>query len=378
MILKSLLLKNCRVHKNSNIDFADNLNFILGGNGQGKTTILEAIYYLCTTKNFKSISDSEFVQFGKNEFEINGLFKDLTEDKIRIYFSQAENKKYYLQNNKLISRSAEVIGKFPIVILSTNDHSITQGSPAERRKFVDQTISQASKNYLETLLDYNKTLRQKSTLLNQINDNYYSSLINELDAWNEKLILTGSELIQYRLKFIEEFKPYLINVYKKIMDEEEIPSIEYNYLNTTNGFDIYENDIKNIFSNLVQERKNDELRRRTNLVGPHRDEFIFKINDNNLRTYGSQGQHKTFQVALRFAEFFYLKEKLGRKPIFLLDDVFGELDTNRAIKISNALREVGQAFITMTDFSNFSYINLSDNDLTIKVTNGEVSYGTSN
>ncbi|GAB6282264.1 MAG: DNA replication/repair protein RecF [Ignavibacterium sp.] len=378
MILKSLLLKNCRVHQNSNIDFADNLNFIIGGNGQGKTTILETIYYLCTTKNFKSNSDSEFIQFGKNEFEINGLFKDLTEDKIRIYFSQVENKKYYLQNNKLTNRSAEVIGKFPIVILSTNDHAITQGSPAERRKFVDQTISQASKNYLETLLDYNKTLRQKSTLLNQINDSYNSSLLDELDAWNEKLILTGSELIQYRVKFIEEFKPYLINVYMKIMDEEEIPFIEYNFLNTTNSLGISIQDIENLFSNLVQERKNEELRRRTNLVGPHRDEFIFKINDNNLRTYGSQGQHKTFQVALRFAEFFYLKGKLDRTPIFLLDDVFGELDTHRAIKISNALREVGQAFITMTDFSNFSYINLSDNDLTIKVTNGKVSYETSN
>ncbi len=377
MILKSLVLKNCRVHKNSSIDFTDNLNFIIGGNGQGKTTILEAIYYLCTTKNFKSSSDAEFVQFGNYEFEIEGLFKDLTEDKIRIYFSLEENKKYYLQNSKHIVKSAEVIGKFPIVILTTSDHSITQGSPAERRKFVDQTISQASKAYLETLLDYNKTLRQKSTLLNQINDNYYSSLINELNAWNEKLILTGSELIHYRLKFMEEFKPFLINVYQKIMNEEEIPSIEYNYLNMTNSFGHF-NNIKNTFLNLIQEKRGEELRRRTNLVGPHRDEFIFKVNGKNLRTYGSQGQHKTFQVALRFAEFFYLKEKLGRTPIFLLDDVFGELDMNRAINISNSLKEVGQAFITMTDFSNFSYLNLSDNDFTIKITKGEVSYGTPN
>ncbi len=280
-----------------------------------------------------------------------------------------ENRKYYFQNEKLISRSSQIIGRFPVVILTPADHAITQGSPAERRKLVDSIISQASSTYLNILLDYNKTLKQRSVVLNQLKENYNKSTLTELDAWTEKLIENGVELIYHRKSFIDRFNNYVLDSYKKIIDGIENPTITYNFLEVDEAV-----EIRKIFESLIKERKEEEIRRGVNLVGPHRDDFIFKINEINLRTYGSQGQHKTFQTALRFAEFFYLKDTTGKTPIFLLDDVFGELDAYRAGKISEYLKEVGQAFITLTDFADFSFLKKDDKDLIIKLENGNIAY----
>ncbi|MBK7631847.1 MAG: DNA replication and repair protein RecF [Ignavibacteriales bacterium] len=368
MILSRLSLRNFRIHKNINLTFSDTLNYIVGGNGQGKTSVLEAAYYLCTTKSFYA-KDIEAVSFSDNDFEVNGFFNDITEDKIRVFFSVQENHKYYFQNEKLISRSSQVIGKFPVVILTPADHAITQGSPAERRKLVDSVISQASSTYLNILLDYNKTLKQRSVVLNRLREGFSKSAVAELDAWTEKLIENGVELINYRNNFIKRFSTYISESYNKIIGNKENPTIQYYFLDGCS-----EDEIVNTFKSLIEDKRNEEIRRSVNLVGPHRDDFIFTINEINLRTYGSQGQHKTFQTALRFAEFFYLKDASGKTPIFLLDDVFGELDAYRAGKISEYLKEVGQAFITLTDFADFSFLKKDEKDLIIKLDNGNIAY----
>jgi DNA replication and repair protein RecF len=284
-------------------------------------------------------------------------------------FSVSESRKYYFQNDKLVSRSSQIIGKFPVVILTPADHAITQGSPAERRKLVDSVISQASSTYLDILLDYNKILKQRAVVLNRLRENFIKSAVGELDAWTEKLIENGVELILHRRKFTDNFNIYVSESYKKIIGDKEIPSIQYSFLE-----DNTREEINNTFQFLIKEKRDEEIRRGVNLVGPHRDDFIFKINDISLRTYGSQGQHKTFQTALRFAEFFYLKETSGKTPIFLLDDVFGELDAYRAGKISEYLKEVGQAFITLTDFADFSFLKKDEKDVIIKLENGNIAY----
>ena len=153
------------------------------------------------------------------------------------------------------------------------------------------------------------------------------------------------------------------------MNNMEAPEILYSYLD---GY--LSDNIEEEFERQLSKRREEEIVRGTNLVGPQRDEFIFSINGKNLKTYGSQGQHKTFQVALRFAEFFYLNEIIGTEPIFLLDDVFGELDAYRAQKISEYLKEVGQAFITVTDLSDFSFLRRNETDRVIKIKSGEVTY----
>jgi DNA replication and repair protein RecF len=253
-------------------------------------------------------------------------------------------------------------------VLSTPlDHSITQGVPGDRRKFIDSVIAQASSTYLQILIDYNRTLKQRSSLLQSIKETKNYALVDELDAWTEKLLQGGLEIIKHRVTFIKNFHPFVRNSYYKIMGEDEEPKITYYFLNDTS-----EDDIENRFKTLLNERHNEELRRAINLVGPHRDNFIFGLNGLNLKTYGSQGQHKTFQAVLRFAEFCYLKEVTGKSPLFLLDDVFGELDANRASKISEYLGDVGQAFITLTDFGNFSFLKITSDDKLIKLNRGEV------
>ena len=369
MILTDISLRNFRIHRNLGINFSENLNYIVGGNGQGKTTILDSIYYLCTTKSHYTKTDGESVAFNQGEFEIAGKFKDVTESKVRILYSQKDNKKKYFRDNKKVTRSFDIIGMFPVVILTPADHSITQGYPGDRRKFVDSVISQASNTYLKILLDYNKTLRQRSSLLTQIKEGRSLSLLEELNAWTLKLVQSGAEIIKHRKKFIQEFNGFIKTSYEIIMGSDEIPKIIYSFLGDKNPEKIEEE-----FSKLLDKRKEEEIRRSSNLVGPHRDDFVFGINGLNLKSFGSQGQHKTFQVILRFAQFFYLKKVTGKTPIFLLDDVFGELDKNRSIKISEYLKEVGQAFITLTDFANFSFLKKEKNDLLLQLNNGQISY----
>ena len=188
MVLKQIELQNFRLHKHTSLDFSDKLNLIVGGNGQGKTSILEAIYYLCTTKNLNLANENDVVMFGEQFFEAKGRFLDLTQNQSRLLYDLPKNKKNFFLDDKQVYNSSSIIGKFPIVSLIQSDHAITQGAPADRRRFVDSVISQASHAYLEILLEYNKTLRQRSSLLSQIKESRSINLFSQLEAWTEALI----------------------------------------------------------------------------------------------------------------------------------------------------------------------------------------------
>ena len=369
MFLSSIILKNFRKHTDSRIDFSNNNNYIIGGNGIGKTTVLEAIHYLSTTKSCSTSTDGEVVKLGENDFNIRGNFCGLTNDIAELNYSRVENKKVYMLNEKPIGKFSNVIGKFPVVLLSPVDHSITQGYPADRRKFIDSIISQSSKTYLNNLIEYNRILKQRAYLLNRIRENYYKREA-ELDVWNEKLVKTGVEIIEQRSKFITEFESYISDSYKTILSDKEIPGVFYYFLE-----DKCSDNMKSCFVELLEQIEEDEIRRGVNLVGPHKDDIIFEINGINIKSYGSQGQHKTFQTVLRFAEYFYLKDKKQNSPVFLLDDVFGELDSERAFAISEYLSSVGQAIITLTDFGNTSFLKMGKEDQVIKLSSDcEVAY----
>ena len=370
MVLEKLELTNFRLHKRTSVNFGSRLNYIVGGNGQGKTTILEAIYYLCTTKSLNNNSDIEKISFDEDYFEIEGLFKSLVKNKVRINLLREATRKNTWLDDKPIKKSSSLIGSFPVVTLTQSDHSLTLGSPSERRKFVDSVISQSSETYLKTLIDYNKTLRQRSFLLNKIKEVNDSSMLGQFEAWTEVLIKNGIEIIKHRKEFIRKFNEYVRDVYVKLLDEKEKPDIKYLYLSGNNI-----DNIEEVFRKKISERRNDELRRCVNLVGPHRDDFMFSINERELKKYGSQGQHKTFQIALKFAQYFFLKDALGKKPVFLMDDVFGELDEFRAKQTSKFLREIGQAFITLTDFTKYKNLVNEETDLVFEIENGALKIG---
>lgn len=369
MFLSSIYLRNIRKHTNSRIDFTNKLNYIVGANGVGKSSVLEAIYYLSTTKSSATTTDSEVVKIGQDNFTIQGDFIGLTNDFVQVNYSVVENKKTYMLNNKQVNKFSDVIGKFPVVLLSPDDQKITEGYPAERRKFIDSVISQSSRTYLNLLIEYNRTLKQRSFLLNRIRESNHPTH-GELDAWSEKLVKSGTEIIKHRIIFISEFENYVIETYKKIIHEKENPGISYSFLDGN-----CLGNIEACFEQMINQRAEEEIRRGINLVGPHRDDFVFDINGLNLKNYGSQGQHKTFQTVLKFAEYFYLKDKMKNAPVFLLDDVFGELDAERAKSISNCLSSVGQAIVTLTDFGNFSFLKIGNGDRVIKMSSsGEISY----
>ncbi|MFA3783565.1 DNA replication/repair protein RecF [Melioribacteraceae bacterium 4301-Me] len=367
MVLKQIDLTNFRQHRKTSLEFSEKLNYFVGGNGQGKTSILEAIYYLCTTKNLNQASESDVVTFGENNFEISGKFIEHTKDIVTISYDKLRSKKTYYLNNKLIGSATSIFGKFPIVVLTQADHALTLGSPSDRRRFVDMVISQASQTYLKILIDYNKTLRQRANVLLQIRDAKKNNLIEQLDVWTESLINLGTQIIEHRKSFEKEFNQYLKKSYNFLLKETELPVIVYQTF-VKNDADIKEN-----FKQLLKVERDNEIKRAINLVGPHRDEFVFKVNNLELKRFGSQGQHKTFQIALRFGEFFYLKEKLSKTPIFIMDDVFGELDAYRASKISDYITQIGQAFITMTDLTNMNSLS-KENTTIFNVEQGKVTY----
>ncbi|MCX7798222.1 MAG: DNA replication and repair protein RecF [Melioribacter sp.] len=367
MVLKQIELQNFRLHRNTSLNFSDKLNIIIGGNGQGKTTILEAIYYLCTTKNMHSSSEQEVVTFNESSFQVNGIFQEIIIDKVKLHYDSVKNKKTYFLNDKQLSSATEIIGKFPVVKLTQADHEITQGSPAKRRRFVDSIISQVSQTYLKTLLEYSKILKQRALLLSLIKENKDINLFQQLEVWTDALVIRGVEITKHRKEFIKEFESYLKVAFEKIMDSEELPKI--NYISILKE---EENEEKKFRKELETQRE-EEIRKGANLIGPHRDDYVFYLNERELYKYGSQGQHKTYIVALRFAQFTYIKEKLGRTPIFLMDDIFGELDKYRATKITNYLPEIGQAFITMTDLTKEDEIKGFSESLLIRVKDGKAT-----
>lgn len=369
MILNFIDLKNFRLHNNTQLQFSKNINYIVGGNGQGKTSLLEAIYYLCTTKSINRSTDLEAVKFNSDFFEINGNFLEYSKHKVRIFFESITNKKNIFLDEKQIYKASHLIGKFPVVALLQSDHAITQGPPAERRRFVDSIISQASDTYLKLLMDYNKILRHRSSLLSKIKEKNNADLFDQLEPWTNSLVKIGTELIKHRLRFLQEFNEYIKKPYEHIMGSKEVPKINYN-----SSIGVITDKVEFEFKQKLKKFRMDELRRARNLIGPHRDDFEFFIDKLELRKFGSQGQNKTFQIALRFSQFFYIEDKLGITPIFLMDDVFGELDSFRSERISEYLKKIGQAFITMTDFSKLENLNKTESDTIINIKNGEAVY----
>lgn len=395
MILKKIILRDFRNYEEQELDFNGKFNYVYGDNGQGKTNILEAISFISFGKSFLGASEHDCVKFGKEEFQIEGEYENDLQNVFHVflnYNSTIKKKTFHVNKEKVTRYSSDIFGKFPVVYLSPQSLNLTYGNPSERRKFFDILISQTNRLYLDFLKDLGKLIRQKNALLkNNLYFNAYTGneLSDLLCSYNEKFVEISSNIIFRRLRFLIEFRSFFEKSFGFLITNNDKASMSY-YSELFGEIDFerlgeYDKDmITKTLSNSLEQRMNEEIDRGLTLIGPQRDDYIFRLMKNDkqpeenksgfeLRIYASQGEHKTFVIALKLAEYYYLKEKKATNPILLLDDLLSELDSNRVSKIISHLKDYGQIFLTTTDIKYKSSIEkfYDYNEIsTYKVLNG--------
>ena len=347
-------LKHFRNHTDTVLNFGEGINALLGRNGQGKTNVLEAISYLSLTKSFYAISDATVLQVGSTMFEVEG---DITTDNnldytVRVAYTHHGEKVFTINGTKP-DTLASVIGRFPIVILSPENSAITSGSPAERRNFLDLLLSQVSRTYLEDLLEFRRALKQRNKLLADAKAETFSRA-DLIEPWTASVIEHGARIIRQRAAFVRAFSPRVQHAYRQLvarsfdMPEGEVPELRYCSIEGAATAQSLQEIVRSLEEEFAR-RFAEERKRGTTLVGPHRDDVQLLLNGLSMQQFASQGQHKTMLVALKVAEFFYLLDRRSERPMMLLDDVFSELDEDRARRLLDTVRTLGQTFITTTD-----------------------------
>lgn len=352
MRIDSLYFLNIRNHSKTELFFSKHINVFWGLNGAGKTSILEAISLATLSKSFLSTPENTLIKFSEELFlsRIETIRDRQTNFKVEISKEKGGRKRISSSVMETM-RPKDLIGTIPTIILSPDFKEITAGSPENRRKFMNSSISQISNHYLNSLYSYQRILKQRNNLLSKIAKSQ-SNDYDELQIWTENLIDYGSKIILRRANFIKELEPYFIKNYNKISNGKETVSLNYK----PHGFDDmdYTNlNETNIHNRLLSQRdkyKILEIKRQTTLWGPQKDELELYINSSLARETASQGQHKSLLISLKLAEFDYMKEMLNETPIVLLDDIFSELDAKRTeFVIKTILDNLAQAFITVTE-----------------------------
>ncbi|SHE81323.1 DNA replication and repair protein RecF [Fodinibius roseus] len=340
----SLHLQNFRNHVETNVAWAPHLNVITGKNGAGKTNLIDAIHYLCMSRSFVSSSDRYVSHHDATFFMIKGHFEGNIRSSFDVgcSYSRGEGKKIFV-NESPLDRLSDLIGMVPVVVLSPADKKLTSEGPKERRSFIDSFISQISPRYLQDLMDFRKARKQRNKLLQEFRGSR-EVLEAYLAPWNVQLVEYGSRIVAKRTQVLNQFQEYLEREYEVISGMRHKPHLVYQTFCEPSGED---QTVRERYKTKLEEEQDHEMERELTLVGPHRDEIVFYLDDFELRKYGSQGQHRLFAVALKLAQLLYFSEELDDLPIFLLDDVFGDLDAQRTEVLLNALIEhAGQTFVT--------------------------------
>ncbi len=353
MRLRNVRLVHFRNHTETAFSCSPTANIFVGKNGEGKTNILEGISYLCLTKSFYAASDATALQLGAEAFAAQGSFEaegGLTFE-TAVSYTGAERRKTMTVNGQAPESLATMVGQFPVVILSPENSNITFGGPGDRRRFIDLVVSQSNRGYLEDLLEYRRILRQRNRILADGRDRP-GSVEELLEPWTQSLIDCGSRIVARRMRFVQEFEPGMREAFARIAAVKEMPTLRYQGTVDADG-DVSADGVRGAFAEAVKRMSAQEQRAGLTLVGPHRDELGMTINDLELRGYASQGQHKTYLVALKLAEVAFLRERCREAPIILLDDVLSELDEERATRLLKEAASMGQTFITATDATMF-------------------------
>ncbi|WP_299048629.1 DNA replication/repair protein RecF [uncultured Polaribacter sp.] len=338
MYLEKISLVNFKNIASQTFDFQEKINCFVGNNGVGKTNILDAIYYLSFAKSYFNSVAVQNIKHGEGFFMIEGDYL-LNDRKEKILCSLKKGQKKILKRNgKNYEKFSEHIGQIPLVIISPADRDlVTEGSDT-RRKFIDGVISQQNKSYLRQLLAYNKVLSQRNALLKYFAANRTFDALN-LSVYDEQLADYGSKIYEIRKEFLEEFIPIFNEKYQVISGDKEHVNLEYK--SQMHNFSM--EDL------LKKSLEKDKILQYTS-SGIHKDDLNFQIGDYPIKKFGSQGQQKSYLIALKLAQFQFIKQQSQLTPILLLDDIFDKLDENRVQQIIDLVdnEEFGQIFITDT------------------------------
>ena len=326
----SVFLKNISIINYKNIldkefKLDPKINCFVGNNGVGKTNILDAIYHLSMGKSYFNIKNDQIINKGKNYMLVDGVF-ELNGKKESIVCSlKLGEKKVLKRNAKPYKKFSNHIGLIPVVLISPYDNDLINEGSSERRKFIDSIISQNDKEYLTNLIAYTKVIQNRNKLLKEYNKSVDFDL-DTIGVYDDQIYKLSGPIFNARENFIKEFAPLVLEKYKQISDNKEKISISYKS-------DLINNNIQNLIEDSFQK---DVILQFTS-VGLHKDDFIFNIDNNRIKKFGSQGQQKSFLIALKLAQFDYLKNKTGNSPILLMDDIFDKLDLYRVKRIVEIL-----------------------------------------
>jgi DNA replication and repair protein RecF len=336
--LQKLTLYNFKNYEALNLDLHARVNCFLGNNGSGKTNLLDAIFYLSNCKSYFNAVDSQNILFGGDQFAITGEFLRNNQPEQVICSVRRNQRKIIKRNHKEYDRLSEHIGLLPCVIITPYDIELIWDGSEVRRKFLDSTLAQLSRGYLDDLIAYNHALLQRNTVLKTYAKQAHFP-DDFLELWDVQLVERATLIHEARTSFLRDFLVVFKRVYREISGAAEEVSFHYSSeLNAVSMEQLLRNN-----------NRRDKLLERTS-AGVHRDDLEFTIEENALKKFASQGQQKSFLFALKFAQYLFMKEATGLKPILLLDDFFDKIDEQRVANIMTWLsrNEVGQMFITDT------------------------------
>ena len=338
MWLKRISILKYKNLEQVELSFSHKLNCIIGQNGMGKTNLMDAVYYLSFCKSATNPVDSQNILHGDDFFVLHGFYQTDLEEPEEVYCGlKRRQKKQFKRNKKEYQRLSDHIGLIPLVMVSPADSHLIAGGSEERRKFIDVVISQFDREYLDALIRYNKAMLQRNTLL-KADVEPEPELMN---VWEEMMAATGSLVFQKRKAFIEEFIPIFQSYYSYISQDREQVSLTYES-HASEG---------DLLTLLRESRQRDRIMGYS-LKGIHKDDLVMKLGEFPIKREGSQGQNKTYLIALKLAQFEFLKRTGSRTtPIVLLDDIFDKLDASRVEQIVKLVSgdAFGQIFITDTN-----------------------------
>lgn len=342
------------------MNFDEKINIIYGDNAQGKTNILESMYVCATSKSHRGSKDREIIRFDNDESHIKVNVKK-NDMNYRIDMHLKKNKPKGIAVNGIpIKRAVELFGILNIVFFSPEDLNIIKNGPSERRRFIDMELSQLDKIYLDCLINYNKVVNQRNSLLKEYAFSGREDIISSLDIWDMQLVKYGNDVIKSREKFVKEINDLVKSIHTKLSGDREQLEIIYEPC-------VKEKDFE---SELVRVRDRDLKFKCTN-IGPHKDDMCFLINGMDVRKYGSQGQQRTAALSLKLAEIELVKQIIHDTPVLFLDDVLSELDSKRQNFLLDSIGNI-QTMITCTGLDEFINNRFSINKI-FKVVNGTVS-----